>query len=181
MVCSVRMKRASPLLAVLCASLVVTISGCGDRTTAGPTASVTNGFHHRIRHTPGNLAKCRVQHPDVTTRHIGPAGGVIDVGPYTLAIPAGALERRVRIAARIRAGASVNVVEFKPDGLVFLKPATLSMSYANCEVDDSESLLRIAVVDNAFAVLDYLPSTINAPDQLVSGPVAHLTNYAVAW
>ncbi|HEV2672303.1 MAG TPA: hypothetical protein VGU74_14520, partial [Gemmatimonadales bacterium] len=77
-------------------------------------------------------------------------------------------------------GETVNVVEFKPKGLVFETSASLSMSYSNCEVEDTESP-QIAVVDDAYQILYYLPSAQSESSQTVIGQVEHVTNYAVAW
>ncbi|HEV2670889.1 MAG TPA: hypothetical protein VGU74_07345 [Gemmatimonadales bacterium] len=182
------MKPSYQLVAVLCASVALSTSACGDRTTTGPgpaamQASVTGGdphHDHHKHHVPPGLVRCRAQKPQNEHQRIGPDGGSIEVGPYTLTVPPGALTRAVTISARIRPGESVNVVEFKPKGLVFETSASLSMSYSNCEVEDTESP-QIAVVDDAYTILYYLPSTQVDSSQQVSGQVPQLTNYAVAW
>jgi hypothetical protein len=179
-------------LALLCLGFGVTMSSCGDRTATGPApatidASVVAGSprheplanqHHRHQ-VPNNLVTCRPQKPKIAMERIGPEGGRIKIGPYVLSVPAGALDQSVVISARIRGGESVRVVEFQPDGLVFDKPATLSMSYEHCQADDRDSL-RIAVVDDVHQILYYLPTTRGHLHHLI-GKVEHFTNYAVAW
>ena len=69
-----------------------------------------------------------------STRSIGPAGGTVRSGRFTLAVPAGALARRTAITitpvARIRglplSGRSA-AVRLAPDGLTFAVPATLTI------------------------------------------------------
>jgi hypothetical protein len=52
-----------------------------------------------------------------TARTIGPNGGVVSVGQYTLVIPAGALSSNVEIRAEQMSG-KVNSVRFSPEGQV---------------------------------------------------------------
>jgi hypothetical protein len=172
-------------LAVVGLGFFAVLSSCGERATStGPAptaieASLNRGFHQRKHHRPPDLVRCRPQHPDIAVQRIGSSGGRIDVGPYSLTVPAGALSRRVFIVARIRSGESVNVVELQPDGLVFEKPALLSMTYSNCVVDDDD-VLRIAHVDDNYRILSYLETTQGGSQRLL-GQLEHFSNYAVAW
>jgi hypothetical protein len=187
------MKPIHPLLAVVCASIALTTSNCGDRTATGPTGPMPAAIPASVpaasqpdsqsrSRRPPNLVQCKLQKPETIARRIGPDGGTIEIGPYTLTIPPGALPRRVTIVARIRGGESANVVEFKPNWVVFEQSASLSMSYATCDVDeDAESALRIAVVDEQYQIVDYLPSTTDTSSQSVIAPVTLIRNYAVAY
>lgn len=181
------MKPTYSLVAVLCAGVVLTTSNCGEPTATGPTppalqASRTRGSYASKHHkAPPDLKRCKPQPADIEVELIDHEGGEIDIGRYTLTIPPGALARPVFISAQIRAGSSVNVVEFQPDGLVFQVPATLSMSYRNCVRDKDDALLRIGVVDDGYQILYYLPSTNDPESRKITGEVAHFTNYAVAW
>lgn len=188
------MKPIHPLLAVVCAGIALTTSNCGDRTATEPTgpvpaavpASLPDGSQRdtnsRSTHRPQNLVQCKPQKTETIAQRIGPEGGTIEIGPYTLTIPPGALPRRVTIVARIRGGDSVNVVEFKPNWLVFEQSASLSISYAKCDVDeDAESALRIAVVDDQQQIVGYLPTTTDPSSQTVIAPVTQIKNYAVAY
>ena len=188
------MKPTHPLLAVVCASIALTTSNCADRTATGPAESVPASVPASVpdapqddsqalsRHRSSNLVRCKLQKPETIARRIGPDGGTIEIGPYTLTIPPGALPRRVTIVARIRGGDSVSVVAFKPNWLVFEQFATLSMNYAKCDVDeDAESALRIAVVDDQYQIVDYLPSTTDTSSQSVIAPITQVRTYAVAY
>jgi hypothetical protein len=177
-----------PIKRLLLAGAVAVALSCGDRTTTGPLQASVGGVVQHTRSPVRSLAKnasqlaqCRPLPPDLVLKRIGPAGGIIDVGPYTLTIPRGALDRRVTIAARIPSGVSVNFVEFKPDGLVFLQPASLAMSYANCDLPDETGPLQIAFVDDSLRVVYYLPSVYDMAARTVTGTVEHFSNYAVAY
>ncbi len=78
-----------------------------------------------------DLLTCRALPYASTTRTIGPNGGVVAVGQYSLVIPAGALKTNVQIRAEQVSG-KVNSVRFSPEGLKFARPATLTMGYENC-------------------------------------------------
>src|SRR5918992_3928635 len=62
------------------------------------------------------LYRCSTPSYGSVTQAVGPAGGVVRVGPHSLVIPAGALDRTVPITASTRAGDHVRV-DFQPEGL----------------------------------------------------------------
>lgn len=126
-----------------------------------------------------HLLSCSTQPYAVTTKVIGPQGGVITVGTHRLTIPAGALNRSVTIKAEQVPG-NVNSVRFSPEGLQFSKPATLELSYKNC------SLLlgvvkRVAYTDEKLKILELIPSLDLLNLRTVTGTVRHFSRYAVAW
>ena len=88
---------------------------------------------------------------------IGPAGGSLTVGPHTLTVPAGALTTPVLISAEAPVG-TVNSVRFGPEGLQFAagKPATLTLSYANCPLLGSLLPKRIAYTTDLLSILSYV-------------------------
>jgi hypothetical protein len=55
------------------------------------------------------------------------------------------------------------------------------MSYANCDREGRTNALAIAVVNDTFGVVAYIPSSDDAATGTVTGGVPDLTNYAVAW
>jgi len=183
------------VLALPLGAAAAAISGCADHTATAPAAGIVETAigtsapqdHNAPPAAPARrvrnatLAKCRPLKPETAHRRIGSAGGSLVIGPHTLTVPPGALSREVMIHARIAGGKSVNVVEFKPDGLVFQTPAVLTMSYANCDREGRTSALAIAVVNDTLGVVDYIPSSDDAATGTVTGSVPDLTNYAVAW
>jgi hypothetical protein len=125
-----------------------------------------------------HLLSCSAQPYAVTSQTIGSAGGTIVVGTHRLVIPAGALPSPVRVTAEQVTG-RVNSVRFKPEGLKFAKPATLTLSYANC----SPLLLlkRVVYTDELLSILELLPSIDDLRTRTVSAPIRHFSRYAVAW
>lgn len=111
---------------------------------------------------------------------IGPDGGFLRVGPHTLIVPRGALTAPVEISAYAPSG-RVNHVEFEPHGLEFERPAALTMSYANCDLLGSLLPKRIAYVDDAFNVLEFLLSLDNLWTKRVTGRVDHFSDYVLSW
>jgi hypothetical protein len=150
------------------ASLVTSLPNNADK-RADKTVSNTGNGH--------GLAKCDPMPAATATATIGLLGGVIQVGPHTLDIPAGALRERVTITA-IAPSDSVDRIQFQPEGLVFRKPAALTMSYANCDVIGSVAV-QIVYTDDALVILEYLPSLDRG--KKVVGQLDHFSNYAVAW
>ncbi len=114
------------------------------------------------------------------TQTVGPAGGVIRIGPHALSIPAGALDAPVTITATAPSD-KVNRVQFQPEGLVFRRSAALTMSYANCSLLGKILPKRIAYTTDALAILSYVVSLDNLFAKNVTGKLNHFSNYAIAW
>ncbi len=125
-----------------------------------------------------HLLTCSAQPYASTTQTVGSAGGTIAVGKHRLTIPAGALASPVRITGEQVTG-RVNSVRFKPEGLKFAKPATLTLSYANC----SSLLLlkRVVYTNELLGIVELLPSLDDLRTRKVSAPIRHFSRYAVAW
>ncbi len=111
---------------------------------------------------------------------IGAAGGTMWIGPHVFVVPSGALAQPVTINAKT-AGGTGNAVEFKPVGLVFLKPVYLVLSYANCGTAGSSTSKQLAYTTDSLAILYYVPSSDNTSGQQVTGQIRHFSNYAIAW
>ena len=127
----------------------------------------------------GGLLSCAPLPEAHASAWIGPEGGTLHVGPHTFTVPAGALDRPVRITADAPSG-RVNLVQFEPAGLRFERPASLTMSFANCSLL-VRLLPRIAYVDDALDILSYIPSLADLLSHTVTGRVGHFSGYAVAW
>jgi hypothetical protein len=116
-----------------------------------------------------------------TTKTIGPEGGVINVGPHSLTVPAGALRRSVTITATAPSG-KYNHVDFQPEGLEFRTSASLTMSYANCNLLGTLLPKRIAYTnDDLTKIYYYLLSLDDLLGNKVTGKVDHFSDYAVSW
>lgn len=125
-----------------------------------------------------DLLTCRSLPYAATSRVVGPNGGVVAVGQYSLAIPAGALSSTVQIAAEQMPG-KVNSVRFSPEGLKFARPANLTMGYQNCALVLVPK--RIVYTTELLKVLDILRSVDLFHAKAVSAPIDHFSRYAVAY
>ena len=166
---------------VLLFAALLTGVGCNSTDSpTGPTAAATDEPSPLLSNLLGKLRllSCSTQPYAVTTKAVGPKGGIILVGSHRLSIPAGALATRVTITAEQVAG-STNSVRFAPEGLRFAKPASLTMSYANCS-----GLLapkRIVYLNELLRILELLPSLDDAASKSVTAGIRHFSRYAVAW
>ncbi len=170
-------RRVIPL--ALLALATVAVLSCRDASPVG--VDVTPALQaSRFKLSPGanGLVRCMPLASDSVTQVIGPEGGELNVGPHTLDIWPGALTDTVRITA-VAPSDTVRRIRFKPDGLVFLRPAALSMSYKNCKASGRSP--RIAQVSDSLTVQEYLFSITDQWAQWAIGDIQHFSNYAVAW
>jgi len=123
------------------------------------------------------LYSCATPSFGSVTQNVGPAGGVIKVGPHSLVIPAGALDRTVAITASTRAADHVQV-DLQPEGLRFASAATLRLSYAHCS--SAPLLPSVVYVDNLLSILELLPALNDLGNQRVSAKLRHFSGYAIA-
>ncbi len=117
---------------------------------------------------------------EVSSRWVGPSGGTIRAGEYALVVPAGALDRTVRITME-QVRDTVNSVRFAPEGLQFSRSARLTMSYDNCRPAPRGRDHRIVYVDEALEVLETPASRDDPRADEVSAAIDHFSRYAVAW
>jgi len=116
------------------------------------------------------------------TAKIGLLGGVIKIGPHKLIIPPGAVLGRKTITARITKGDKTNSIQFSPEGLKFLVPAVLTVSYSNCKYGGLLSLLQLAYTsDDMKSILELLPAVPNPLNKTVIGKIGHFSRYAIAF
>ncbi|HEV2672300.1 MAG TPA: hypothetical protein VGU74_14505 [Gemmatimonadales bacterium] len=176
-----------------CALLGVTlvVASCGDHAPTGPASApapapapalpqatwVTDIFKVL---TSSLVDSCASLSTEPVSQTIGRAGGTIAIGPDTLRIPPRALTEPVTITASLPVGYFINVVVFKPDGLTFKKPASLTMGYSSCSLLPNMGL-EVAEVADDLNIIQYLRSTDNKSARTVTGAVLHFTNYAVAY
>jgi len=156
---------------VVTIALAASAIGCAsDRPT--PTSIEANLV------TQTGLLQCSSLPSSSVKQTIGPAGGIIQIGPHVLVVPPGALTARVTIAAKT-AGGTGNAVELKPAGLIFLTPAYLTLSYANCV--SLTVTKEVAYTTDLLAIIAILPSSDNPIAQVVIGQISHFSNYAIAF
>jgi hypothetical protein len=111
------------------------------------------------------------------THEVGPAGGVIKIGPHILLVPPDALDRNVEITASAPEGQHV-AVDFKPEGLRFKYPAVLRLSYAHCA--NRPLLPKVVYIDDLLSILELLPSLNDSRGEGVTTRLRHFSGYAIA-
>ena len=166
-------------------ALAATLVSCTDSPSAppAPNRSLLGGVVGTVTGTVDgvvtSLVSCNVTTTSSASQRIGPAGGTLRVGPHTFQVPAGALDRDVTISAVAPAGKIVKV-EFRPEGLRFARPTTLTLSYRSCGLLGSLDWVVVYLDDNDRTILEVLPSVPNLLSRTVSGRVDHFSNYAIA-
>jgi hypothetical protein len=164
------------------AALVITAAallGCGE-SPLGPVPPPAQASLLGWVLQGTGLLGCTPMPTATATRTIGSAGGVIRIGPHALSIPAGALDAPVTITATAPSD-KVNRIRFQPEGLVFRRSATLTMSYGNCDLLGKILPKRIAYTNDASSILSYVLSLDNLFSKYVTGRLNHFSNYAIAW
>ena len=121
--------------------------------------------------------KCSTPSFGSVTQNVGPAGGTIKIGPHSLVVPAGALDRTVAITATTKASDHVQI-DFQPEGLRFALPATLRLSYEHCA--RRPLLPGVVYVDNLLSILELLPALNDLGSGRVTTRIRHFSGYAIA-
>lgn len=171
------MKASRLVVVALCLSLAI---ACTDHTpTAAPQAPQADLIGSLVGAT--GLLKCSSLPYAQDVETIGPEGGVLIAGQHSLVIPPGALLAPTQITMTVPTGLSVNAVKFQPEGLHFVVPAVLSMSYSNCSLLGKILPKRIAYTDDNLNILTYLLSLDNLLGKRVTGKVNHFSDYVIAW
>lgn len=130
----------------------------------------------------GNTKKssCNPLSARTVAQDIGPQGGVLHIGPHTLTVLPGALRLTTRITGTITAD-TVNSVQFAPEGLHFVIPAVLSLSYSNCKVVSTSPMKVAYTTNDLVTLLELVPSQDVKVVKTVVGFIGHFSRYAVAY
>jgi hypothetical protein len=160
--------------------LALAALSCAEPSAPAPQGDLFGGLPLPPPLLPSGLLTCTPVAADSVSQTIGPEGGTLQVGANTLAIPAGALDSAVTITA-VAPSDTVNRVRFEPEGLTFLTPARLTMSYANCNTLGLSLPKQIAYTSDLLLILEYIPSLDDLSGQTVTGEVRHFSDYAIAW
>ena len=171
--------------AALLGGCVLLLMSCTDPSPlgvdAGPEAELLG-----VLQPPPNvdllsgLLQCTPLPYDSVTETIGAEGGTLAVGGHVLTVPPGALDSAVSITA-VAPSDTLNHVRFQPEGLTFQHPASLTLSYANCNLLGSLAPKRMAYTTETFEILEFLPSLDDLLAQTVTANLQHFSEYAVAW
>ena len=179
------MKANRFLVSVLAGGATVAALSCADSGPFGPRflASMQGappGLLVDSLVRSASLLWCSALPYDSVTATIGPAGGTLQVGPHALSVPSGALDAPVTITA-VAPSDTANHVRLRPEGLTFRRPASLRLSYANCDLLGVPLPKRIVYTTDSLVTLEYVPSVDDAASQTVAGQLKHFSDYAVAW
>jgi hypothetical protein len=193
-----RIPRASAAFAVLIGALALSLAACtADVAPSAPRApdasavasepandlldlgGTISGLGETLTGTLSNLTlyKCSTPSFGSVTQNVGPAGGLIEIGPHSLYVPPGALDHTVAITAATSAGQHVKV-DFQPAGLRFKYRAVLTLSYAHC--DQRPLLPKVVYVDNLLSILERLLSVNDVYSGSVTARLRHFSGYAIA-
>ena len=164
---------------VLLGASVLTSCSTMDSTTAPTAAAAVPDATLKLPLLSGLLV-CERQPYAITQQLIGPAGGTLMIGKHQLVIPAGALGRPTLITGEAPAD-FVSSVRFQPEGLQFLRPATLTLDYSSCPAARLQILKRVAYTTDSLDILSFLLSRDNLLLMRVSADLQHFSRYAVAW
>jgi hypothetical protein len=183
-------RRFASLFAIALAAVVLT--SCADDHTpptapvvqVAPDPSLIGDLLGGVTGTVGGLAdqlglvSCNVRYTHSASAEIGPAGGVLWVGPHRLYVPPNALKERVRISAVAPRGNYVQI-QFEPEGLRFERKTLLSVSYRDCSLL-SPWRLKVVYVDDNLEILEVLPTAISILTRTANAPVDHFSRYMLA-
>lgn len=110
---------------------------------------------------------------------IGLLGGKVVFGPHELDVPPAALLVPTTITAQTIPGDTI-AVHFEPSGTTFLLPATLRLSYAQCQPQPTEKLSIVCVNNLLDNLLGLVESILDPAHHQVVGLITHFSVYAVA-
>lgn len=164
-----------------------TVPLVGAEPISADSQAILDGLIGVLGRTVGGLLTCEPQPFESNSAVIGRAGGTIRLGEHKLIIPAGALDRNVRITVEAPSD-TVASLRLMPHGLEFDRPAQLVMSYGDCgllaAVLNTLGLnrpVKIAYTTEQLRVLYWVRSTDDPRRRQVTGYLDHFSRYAVGW
>ena len=174
------MKFSRALIIAFVAATAAVATSCSDRGAPTAPAAPQQVSADLLGGLQGLLLQCTPMPEYTASQVIGPDGGTMVIGPHTFTVPRGALSDTVTITADAPHD-SLNRVIFQPEGLTFSKPASLTMSYANCSGLGSLLPKQIAYTNDLLQILSFLTSIDDVFTHKVTGQVNHFSEYIIAW
>lgn len=124
-----------------------------------------------------------------TSGVIPPGGGTLDLFNSTINFPPGALSESTLVSFRITTGvtpvglpgATDRVFDFSPDGIVFLIPVTLYVSFAEAGINEAEEkvpMLRFYYFDPMATTWVRQPTAIDWQNRRFIVTLSHFSRYA---
>jgi hypothetical protein len=118
---------------------------------------------------------------------VGAAGGELVVGGHSLVIPAGAVDSDTEFTMTVVSDPYIHVslhavrVSDSTEVTTFAVNLTLNLSYADAEIEDPNDLLNAYLIHGTVeGELEPLPSSVDFDLQVVSSPLSHFSDYAMA-
>jgi hypothetical protein len=187
------MRRTSCLAAVIAASLVGLVACMSDNQALAPQPAGNGSLLSPVLGNgqgggglplqSGDSVSYFVCHgnggPDSGSAVIGLLGGKVTFGPHELDVPPAALLKPTTITARTLPGDTI-AVRFEPQGLTFLLPATLQLSYAQCQPQPTGTLSVVYTNDLLDELLELIESIDERGQHKVVGLINHFSVYAIA-
>lgn len=124
------------------------------------------------------ILRCQPQPYAADAEVIGPSGGVLHIGPHSLVVPKGALDREVLLVGSAPTSSRVEV-KFGPHGLQFETSSLLVLSYEHCMRPDNFTY-RIVYVENG-RVQEFPPSKDDKALKKVAAKIDHFSGYMIAY
>ncbi len=153
---------------------------CGEPSTTEPGVPLSAVQVDQVG-ADTNLLQCKPLASDSASAVIGPAGGTLRASRNVLFVPPGAVREPILMSMAAPSD-SVNRVEFQPQGYVFHKPVTLTMSFQNCNLSGpGMGPVRVVYTDDKLKVLEVEPSLDDWTGKRVTGLLSHFSQYAVSW
>lgn len=170
---------------------VVALAGCVDSNLSAPSVvdSNTSGKPAIVQNvTPTPVTFVRYEAPitpATAAKLIGPGGGSITTGRFTLTIPSGALSSAAVVSLN-----EINIdkmqVQIEPTGLAFATPATLQFNYTGTSADPASSnyvpggALTAAWFDPSLSAWTSIGGADNSSTKVFTASLNHLSYYALA-
>ncbi len=166
------------LTTTVCCSVLV---GCAASDMASPLAPATpsqlRGQFPLAR--IANARGCQTHVASTDSGVFGPQGGTLTFGTSLLIIPAGALQDTVTISATVPEG-DASRVEFRPQGLQFMKPAGLLLDTSGCSYGDTVAP-SVVYLSESGAILETIPAVYDPHWHTIAAPIQHFSGYAIAF
>ena len=166
------MIRLNRLFLIVAGSLVAgAIFACGDVATA------PQGPEFALALVNPAFTSCPLQPYKATSGRIGVKGGTLAVGGQVLIVPPEALKVTTLITMATPAG-TLRRVEFGPEGLTFLRPAHLIMSYEGCTLAPG-ARQEVVYVNESLAILETTFSESDPASLTIKSRLTHFSGYAL--
>lgn len=171
------------LLAAVLAAFA--LGACADAPTPSqPTAATPAGLLALGDDDP-NLLECPVNTTQSTTGIIGPLGGVLTLGGYTVQIPEGAVPTATAFSLTVPAGRymKVDVTAVGAEHYVFGAPVSVTVDYSRCPAGRTEgrSLSVWYVAPITDAPLENMGGVDDPAKRRITFETGHLSGYVIAY